>query len=115
MMVGKLGDSTLLSNYYADAVPIADAQNPIELSAFLRIGQTISLDPVTVNGYVIPARQVQVLGDSTTVTFVYTQTHADSLAKTGVSVELSLIAVAGILLTAAGLGVWSDRLRAQQP
>lgn len=83
------------------------------LTPYFRVGQTVTLDPVTINGYTIPARQAKVLGDSTTVTFVYTQTVPTStttLAKTGMDAQT--LALSGLVLL--GIGVVGYRRYAQR-
>ena len=77
------------------------------LAAYYRIGQTVTITPPAIAGYVTPPTQTHVLGAATTeVDIVYTQTTESTeevineLADTGVSVELFTILAAGSFVAA---------------
>lgn len=86
---------------------------------YYRYGQTVTLAPLTINGYVIPGQQVTILDSGAVATFVYTQPAAGGatgtnggLAATGMSVGLAAALADG--LSVIGLAVFRLSRKAQR-
>lgn len=92
----------------------ADVFNPAN---YYRYGQEVTLAPLTINGYTIPAQQVTALGDNTVVTFVYTQPgsenasapEASELAATGSSSWVWIGVAVGFVILPLGAVIVAAR------
>ncbi len=73
---GRISEGIFLSDYLVKNGPtIADPANPFELSDYLRLGQTVTLTPPTIPGYLTPDSASLVLSADPSAnihTFVYT-------------------------------------------
>ncbi len=125
---GEKSPQIYLSNYYVSQGPVvpapANPYNPTPaeqaaideaLAAYYRIGQTVTITPPAIAGYLTPPTQTYVLSATTTeADIVYTQPDEaaeqaiDELADTGVSVQLftmlaaSAFVAAGVVLRVRG-------------
>ncbi len=81
-------------------------------SLYYSPGETLTLEPVTIDGYSTPvSRTVTLAAGRTTINFVYTQAGADgySLADTGANLQV-LLAGAVVMLGAGGIVVFRGRV-----
>ena len=124
---GQPAGGGYLSNYNVSGGPTipmpADTWNPTPqeqadaiavLSAYYRIGDTVTIDPPAIPGYITPESQTFVLGAAdNTISYVYTQPASSSsggasgggdsgeLAETGVSTVLYVVGALGMSIAGA--------------
>lgn len=85
-------DETVTSYRYAPFIDNSDPLNPtVDGSSFYRIGDSVTVVPMTINGYRTPASRVVTLGENTIVTFVYESDGSETLADTGSTIWQGLL------------------------
>lgn len=100
-----------VSNYrYEPFIDASDPLNPtVDGSSFYRIGESVTVSPQVISGYMTPGSQTVTLGEETTVTFVYEPTGGSAavLAETGSSIQYAAL----VASTLIGTGIVVLRFR----
>lgn len=100
-----------VANYrYEPFIDASDPLNPtVDGSSFYRIGESVTVSPQVISGYITPGSQTVTLGEDTTVTFIYEPSggSATVLAETGSSIQYAAL----VASTLIGMGIVVLRFR----